>query len=306
MELKQEQYEGEAIEDARTGEIIPVGEIQKPQSNTLATSLDLTKVGTLVLDEKAEAVLSEPLKAEDVNIRPDGLVYLPWTWFADRLNRAFGRLAWGLVPQAGPQTKDMGNSILVVWGHWLVVRGVPVGFEMGEMSYRPDNFTMSFGDAAAGAKSNSLARNCKMLGMSLELWNQEWVNGWRDKYAEQYTNPKNRKTEWRKKKSNGHQPEKKTKVGVSTKEELVETAVGYVPKEVWDEHAKRIAEDNDQSKEPVYEDLVPWAELRGVSGVKKLANESGKKLTEVVAELNKLDKSGSYSYSEIIKTLKGS
>lgn len=270
-----QRVDGEIV-DERTGEEIPKG-IEKVQSNTLATSLDLTKVGTTVLDDKAEAVLGEPLKPEEVAIRPDGLVYLPWTWYADRLNRAFGRLGWGLIPQAGPQSRNEGNAVLVVWGHWLVVRGTPVGFEVGGCSYFPSNHTMSFDDAAAGAKSNSLARNCKMLGMSLELWNQAWIEDWKKQYAESYKNDKG-KTLWRKKKANGHQTEKVT------------------------EPAK--AEEVKATPEVVYEDLMPWTELKRIPVIKRIAENAGVKESAVAIYLGTLDHSGSYSKSEIEKHLR--
>jgi hypothetical protein len=276
-DLKQEKYEDvEVIEDARTGEEIPTG-IQKVQSNTLTTSLDLTKVGTTVLDEKAEAVLNEPIKPEEVSIRPDGLVYLPWTWYADRLNRAFGRLGWGLVPQSGPMKQDMGNNILVVWGHWMVVRGIPVGYEIGECAYNPTNHTMSFGDASAGAKSNSLARNCKMLGMSLELWNQEWIEDWKEKYAERVKNPKGNRPEyiWRKKKANGQQPQ---------------------PEQKATEPAKA------KSGEPEVK-VYTLAELKTVRNISQLATDADMKNSEVAVALGKFDKNASYHWTEIVEKL---
>lgn len=286
---KEVTYEAEVIEDARTGEEIPTG-IQKVQSNTLATNLDLTKVGTTVLDEKSEAVLSEPLDPAQVQIRPDGLVYLPWTWYADRLNRAFGRLGWGLVPQSGPMTKEMGDMTLVIWGHWLVVRGVPVGFEMGETAYRPSNHSMSYGDAAAGAKSNSLARNCKMLGMSLELWNQEWIGEWKKKYAERVKNPNGSRPEyiWRKVKANGSQPSQpqpEQKVTEPAKTEGVKAA-------------------EEKSNNPEVEKFKV-SKLRTLDMVKAIAVKSGKKNSEVAEAINKLDSKTSYSFEEVLKLVKG-
>lgn len=286
------------IEDARTGEEIPIG-IQKVQSNTLATSLDLTKVGTLELSEKALEVLGEALNEKDVQIRPDGLVYLPWTWYAERLNRAFGPLGWGLVPQAGAQKVPMGNMELVVWGHWLVVKGVAVGFEYGECAYRPDNLKMSFGDAAAGAKSNSLARNCKMLGMSLQLWSQEWVSDWRKKYAETYEDKG--KTNWRKKKvnGNGQKPAEQKAEGATIKTggtfdlEKVQVPEGVEP----------VVLPAEGKPEPVYEDLLAWSDLKAKEA--EIAKESGLSKAKVAVHLARLDKTGSYSYQEVLKELKG-
>jgi hypothetical protein len=269
------------LEDERTGEIIPV-KPAPPASNTLATTLDLTKVGTLAVDEKAETVLAEPLNPEDVKIRPDGLVYLPWTWYAERLNRAFGRLNWGLVPQAGPQSKDMGGDmILVVWGHWLVIRGVPVGFEIGETAYRPSNKKMSFGDAAAGAKSSSLARNCKMLGMSLEMWDGDWVNVWRKKYAETYEN--NGRTEWRKKSVLRREIHEQAKAVVEGEKSVEQTA--QVTDEAPNKHTVK--------------------SLREFNAVKRIAELSGKKNSEVAAAIGTLDEKSKYTIEEVVAILSG-
>lgn len=287
---------GEVV-DERTGEIIPIGDIPKPQSNTLATTLDLTKAGTLVLDEKADAVFSEPINPEDVQIRPDGLVYLPWTWYAGRLNRALGRLQWALLPQAGAQKIPMGNSELVVWGHWFVVRGVVVGFEYGECTYRPDNFTMSFGDAAAGAKSNSLARNCKMLGMSLELWNQEWVSAWKEKYAERVRNPNGNRPEfiWRKKAKKDND---KQENGKSPAQQAVEHT----------EPAGTKVEEVKATPTTTEEPKFIWAEVKNskrVALVKEIAKKSGKKDSEVAVMLGSLEKGVAYSVTELVNKLKG-
>lgn len=202
-----EQYEGEIV-DGRTGEIVPVGasKIQTPtlpQKNDGVISfdiVDLKDVGTLQLSEKAQAVLAESLQEGDIRIRPDGNIYVPWTWYADRLNRAFGVAGWGLIPQGMPLSKPSGTAVLVVWGHWFIVAGIPIGFAMGETTYFPSNNMMSYADACEGAKSNSLARNCKLLGMTLDLWDNEFGDKWKAKYAETYKD-QNGKTKWRKRKS---------------------------------------------------------------------------------------------------------
>lgn len=284
-EAKELEYVAVEVEDARTGEIIPVRP-EPPRSNTLATSLDLTKIGTLVLDDKANEVFAEPLDPEQVKIRPDGMLYLPWTWYAERLNRALGRLQWGLVPQAGPQTKDMGNNmVLVVWGHWLVVRGVPIGYEIGETAYRTNNNKMSFGDAAAGAKSNSLARNCKMLGMSLELWDMDYVTAWRKKYAETYEN--NGKTEWRKKSAQRRE-------AAEAREKSAESTSHAEPSEPAAVPAADAAEKTYSVKA-----------LSKFETVTMLSSKSGKAKSEVVKLIGTLDAKQSYTINSIIDMLDG-
>ena len=176
------------IVNTRTGEEIPHG--ANTEIATTGANLEMVKlesIGTLAVPENAVAVLAEPLNPEDVRIRPnDGIVYLPWTYYADRLNRAFGKFAWGLIPAGMPMSQPNGpKQVLVVWGHWLVVQGHPIGFAIGECNYVPSNAKMTYADACEGAKSNALARNCKLLGMTLELWDHDWGESWKHKYAVQ-------------------------------------------------------------------------------------------------------------------------
>ena len=185
------------IVDERTGEVIPVG-VPAPIAKAMYT-FDVGKIGTLELNKQANDVLDEPLDDADVQIRPDGLVYLSWAYYAKKLNKAFGRLQWGIIPNGNPQSKDTGyDNVLVAWGFWLIVKGTPISFSIGETTYRTTNSTMSYADACEGAKSSALARNCKQLGISLELWDKEWIEAWKAKYAETYKG-KNDKTLWRKK-----------------------------------------------------------------------------------------------------------
>lgn len=197
IEPKYEDIEGEIV-DERTGEQIPRGALALTSHQT--TKVDLANVGKLKLTPEAEASLSEKLDPLDVKIRPDGMVYLTWTYYAGRLNKAFGRLQWGLLPQGAPMVKKIGDygDELVVWGFWLAIQGVPIGFSYGETTYKPSNATMTYGDACEGAKSIALARNCKQLGVALEMWDADWVANWKREYAEQYTNDRNRLV-WRKK-----------------------------------------------------------------------------------------------------------
>jgi hypothetical protein len=49
---------------------------------------------------EAAAILLQPLPEEDVEIKPDGIVYLPEIKYRRILNRAFGPGGWGLVPRS--------------------------------------------------------------------------------------------------------------------------------------------------------------------------------------------------------------
>lgn len=177
--------------DERTGAPIQRG-IQKaiaqaepmPTTEIQVHTFELTKMGTIKLSPEETAILNETLDPNDVLIRPnDGLVYLPWTWYTRRLNKALGLLQWALPPNGLPIIKPKGDTSEICWPHWLVIRGVVIGMAMGDATYVASNKKMSYSDAAESAKSNALSRNCKILGMALELWDKDWADGWRAKYA---------------------------------------------------------------------------------------------------------------------------
>lgn len=180
-------------------EIIPFTTLQQEMDKLIPYA------GTIEIEEKQKHILFAPVKEEDIEIRPDGLVYLPWMEYVSRLRDAFG-MAWSIIPRDMP--KLQGNHIY--WGFYLMIQGKLAGFAIGEQQYIPTNPTMTYGDAIEGAKSNALMRLCKGLGISLELWKPSFVRSWKEKYGESYPaiwpdgKPKldkngKQKTEWRKK-----------------------------------------------------------------------------------------------------------
>ena len=170
-----------------------VVENKVPFRNTFDVSGLLHTAGQLKLTEQQRKILFAPVDPKTVEIRPDGLIYLPWTEYASRLTKAFG-LGWALIPQGMPTFK----ANFIYWGFWLVIDGHYCGFAIGEQEYIPSNRRMTYGDACEGAKSNALMRLCKGLGISLELWTPSFVREWIAKYAETYTDERGREL-WRKK-----------------------------------------------------------------------------------------------------------
>jgi len=134
--------------------------------------------GHIELSKEDQATLFAPPDDKEIDIRPDGLIFAPWISYAKRLRAVFG-MAWGLVP-AG-EAKIVGE--LVVRPFYLVIKGKPVGFAVGECRYSMRNAIMSWGDAIEGARSNALSRLCKGIGIMLELWDKAFVEAWRTKYA---------------------------------------------------------------------------------------------------------------------------
>lgn len=156
--------------------------------------------GTVDITKEQKEILFAPPDPDDIEIRPEGLVYLPWMHYATRLRKAFP-LQWTMIPQGLPQIQKN----LICWGWYLVIQGKLMGFAIGETEYRPNNPIMSFSDACEGAKSNALMRLCKGLGITLELWNPSYCKAWKTQHAESWREPDKKTgkmvTRWKKKTS---------------------------------------------------------------------------------------------------------
>jgi len=150
--------------------------------------------GMVALTDEEKSKLYAPVNQKDVEIRPDGLVYLPWMEYLMRLKSVFG-MEWAMIPHGQPKLED--NRIY--WGFYLIIRGHLAGYSIGEQEYQASNRTMSYGDAIEGAKSNALMRLCKGIGISLELWKPSFVKEWKSKHAESYHDTRRNRTLWRKK-----------------------------------------------------------------------------------------------------------
>ncbi len=197
------------MENLPSKETTEGGKPQLPEKQNRTVSDEMTALiplaGTIELSEADKIILYAPVKEEDIEIRPDGLIYLPWMEYVERLKAVFG-MSWAIIPQSMPAIKDN----FVMWPGWLIIRGRPAGFAVGEQEYHPNNRTMSYSDAIEGAKSNCLMRLCKGLGISLELWKPSFIRAWKAKNAEEFNDQGRKK--WRKKGSiNGQAKQETTK-----------------------------------------------------------------------------------------------
>lgn len=125
---------------------------------------------------EAVAVLGAPVAEDEVELRDDGIVFMPGVWYRRQLSRAFGPGAWALLPR-GPSRRD---GEIVMYHGGLYILGRFVSEAMGECEAR---WGMSYASALEGARTDCLSRCCKDLGMAAELWDKAWRDGWQAKYA---------------------------------------------------------------------------------------------------------------------------
>lgn len=179
----------------------PAAQVEAPPASieTLAASLDeniaLGQFGLVEVKFTAEeeAVLSRPVKIEDMRILPTGAVYLPHQNYTRWLNAAFGRTGWALRPASKPLL----NNNTVVVPYLLMIHGKPVAFALGEQEYFDNNKSQSYGDALESTVASGLRRCCKHLGLALELWDRSFGEQFKEEYCVSVFNEKTNRPEWR-------------------------------------------------------------------------------------------------------------
>ena len=164
---------------ARRAELVaaPPADVSRQSGSDLNVLGEETALGALGLVEirltKAEEkVLAEPVRVDDVEIKPNGRPFLSHPGYTRWFNRAFGRLGWNLVPRAKPMRS--GNS--VVCPYVLYIHGKPAAMAFGEQEYFDDNKDQTYGDALEATVASALRRCAKRLGVGLELWDRPWLN----------------------------------------------------------------------------------------------------------------------------------
>ncbi|KAK5118065.1 hypothetical protein LTR62_004111 [Meristemomyces frigidus] len=114
------------------------------------------------------SILQQEILPDDIEIKPDGIIYLPEIKYRRILNRAFGPGGWGLAPRG--ETIVTGKVVTREYG--LVAGGRLISIARGEQQYfDPDGIPT----ATEGCKSNALMRCCKDLGIASELWDPRFI-----------------------------------------------------------------------------------------------------------------------------------
>ncbi|MCJ1414095.1 hypothetical protein MMC32_000420 [Xylographa parallela] len=125
-------------------------------------------LSTQPFSKEAADILLQPISPDDVEVKPDGIIYLPEIKYRRLLNKAFGPGAWGLAPRG----ETIVTAKAVTREYALVVLGRLVSVARGEQDYfSPEGIPT----AAEGCKSNALMRCCKDLGVASELWDPVFI-----------------------------------------------------------------------------------------------------------------------------------
>jgi hypothetical protein len=169
--------------DAGTGELQPVPQFPHDPDETPLSLRDHTWLGVLKCNKQQDQILRrEPNQKREVDILPSGELYMPQVFVRRRLNDAFLQHGgWKLRPMSkvsiDPETQVMYRE------YALIVGGIAVAAAYGANKYQPKNKRMDFADCAEAVRSNALTRCAKDLGIGAEMWERDWCDAWREKYA---------------------------------------------------------------------------------------------------------------------------
>ncbi|KAI0095738.1 Mgm101p-domain-containing protein [Hypoxylon sp. NC0597] len=164
-------------------------------------------LGTNAFTPETSAILQARLDPDDIEVKPDGIIYLPEIKYRRILNTAFGPGAWGLAPRGQLTVHEK----LVTREYALVVHGRFVAQARGEQQYFSEEGVST---AAEGAKSNALMRCCKDLGIASELWDPRFIRKFMKEHAMQvwveHVTTKKKKQIWLRKDDEVRYPFKRT------------------------------------------------------------------------------------------------
>ncbi|KAG5937785.1 hypothetical protein E4U59_004186 [Claviceps monticola] len=122
--------------------------------------------------------LVAPLDVADIEVKPDGILYLPEIKYRRKLNETFGPMGWGLIPKG----EAVVGSSIVTREYALIIDGRFVAQAQGENNYfSPDQLP----SAVEGCKSNALMRCCKDIGIGSELWDPQFLRWFKTMHVEE-------------------------------------------------------------------------------------------------------------------------
>ncbi|TPX15429.1 uncharacterized protein E0L32_004409 [Thyridium curvatum] len=133
-------------------------------------------LSTTPFSPETAAILMSPIDMQDVEVKPDGIIYLPEIKYRRILNQAFGPGGWGLAPRGEVTVSEK----VVSREYALIVHGRYIAQARGECQYFSEE---TIPTASEGCKSNALLRCCKDLGIASELWDPRFIREFKKKHA---------------------------------------------------------------------------------------------------------------------------
>lgn len=184
----------------------PLGGVPTNKDGHIDWSDSFHGLGQASFPKEVNDTLLAPLEDDDIEIKPDGLLYLPEIKYRRILNKAFGPGGWGLAPR----TETYITPKQVSREYALICQGRLVSVARGEQDYFGGEEKLT--TALEGCKSNALMRCCKDLGIASELWDPSFIRKWKKQYCDEafaeHVVTKKKKKLWKLKTNNFEYPYK--------------------------------------------------------------------------------------------------
>lgn len=141
----------------------------------------IERVGQMVVTDEQAEILTAPVPDDEIDIRPDGFIYVSHEYCRRQLNLAFKPLGWTMI-EASPIVPRPGtNEFYQKWA--LFIGGVFAGVTMASRQLHDKNAAQDMSDIYESIKSDCIRRLCKDLGLGIQAWNKREQKRWRDLYA---------------------------------------------------------------------------------------------------------------------------
>jgi hypothetical protein len=172
-------------------------QVALPKNDALAL---YATASTLKLTPEESTAMMAEFDESVIEVRPDGHIYLPQSYYRNRLNSTVGIGQWGLIVKGTTQEVN-GSKIKMLLNGVLVIRNCFVAEAVGEAELHADNAQQSLATVWESAKSDCITRCCKDLSMARQIYEPTYRNSWLAKFAVQVWIQGKDKPQWRKKDS---------------------------------------------------------------------------------------------------------
>jgi len=132
---------------------------------------------------KVTDILTANIDPLTVEIKPDGLIYLPEIKYRQILNEAFGVGAYSFLIRDKKSETISGKQIRVHINLIMYIEGRYHSEAWGAADYWQNNSNSDYSTAFESAKSVAIRRCCKDLGIASELWDPQFIRKWKKEFS---------------------------------------------------------------------------------------------------------------------------
>jgi len=145
-------------------------DIERVQAEYLS---HLSETSGFQFTDYEKSVLFAPVEIEEVLIKPPNKLFLNWTWYANRMDKALGQGEWKVTPD--PMYYKIVIQGKTVYGFYVCwIRRQLASHGVG--AHQEERQTFNLGDAIKSAYSDGITQCCKNLGMGRDLWSPRVVS----------------------------------------------------------------------------------------------------------------------------------